>query len=565
MTDRTPNNGMPGDVLLAIFSSLDVCDLVSCRQVCWQFSQVIASDLSLQYRMALAFNGLVEPSASESNMSLGLPERLEGVRKYEAKLERVKFSCTATQLLDHTAGHLRWQPIASTSGSIAHIVTKSTGDHMLSVYLPSSLSNGDIWQSWDIPLDLPGIPVRPECVAVDPLQDLLVVAETVRDIWDLRICLLSLSSGGRASHPSATEPILKYCTPSGSVGMILPQAVTAVRIFAQYVAVVAVGNDEEPEELLVWDWRTGSLSVMTVAPTRSPTLALLDESHLAVSRSWTSDLDVYCVGSWSVVEHCAGSCHEHRLYSRKLCTLSVSGPPFDGAKWTVANIFSEFQAKHHTDAACQSSSSFRAQPSSAAVVFQLTTGAPDHFKKTVVLDSSSLHDVFRDAHQSRPLAKGTTRPALPFAEWGSGSLVLDERAKPGPYLHVADVKPYGSKVVLLSYPPSNATERTGHPAHPRVHVLDIDRWVAKRTRALVGDAEGDLLVQCWEKGTEMDCFVDPLPSGRRLPFAVYKGPTITFPDGHYPVGCIASQSGFSLMFVDLLSNKPAGFQTWTLV
>ncbi len=255
---------------------------------------------------------------------------------------------------------------------------------------------------------------------------------------------------------------------------------------------------------------------------------------------------MYCVGPCSVVEHGSGAWDGVILHSRPLCTLSVSGPPFDDAKWSVANIFSEFPAMHNTaDATCESSS-FRALPSSVAVVFHLITGTPDHRKKTVILDSSSLHGVFMDAHQLRP--PGTASLVLPFPQWGSGGLVFGDRAaKPDPYLHVAQLKPYGSKVAFLSYPASNATERTGQPLRPRVHVLDINRWVAKRSRALADDDKSDSLVQCWEKGTDLDCFVEPLPSGTPPPFVVYNGPTITFPDGHYPVETIATQSGFSLM------------------
>lgn len=131
--------------------------------------------------MTLAFNGLVEPSTS--NMTLDLPGRIAGLQKHETKLHRVNFSCAATRLMDPAAGHVLWQPIASASGSIAHIVSKANGTHILHVYLPSSLSNGDAWCSWDAPLSRPGLPIVPVCVAVDPLQDLLVIAEAVRDSW----------------------------------------------------------------------------------------------------------------------------------------------------------------------------------------------------------------------------------------------------------------------------------------------------------------------------------------------------------------------------------------------
>ena len=196
------------------------------------------------------------------------------------------------------------------------------------------------------------------------------------------------------------------------------------------------------------------------------------------------------------------------------------------------------------DTICQRSS-FRALPRSAAVVFQLTTGAPDHAKRLLVVDSGSLHDIFHATHQS---GLTPTPPVLPFAQWAGRCLVVGEGRKPGPYLHTAHVKPFGSKFALLSYPASESSP-PGEPARPRVHVVDINQWVAKRSRALAGDdgTRDESLIQCWEKGTDLDCFVEPLPSGTRLPFAVYKGPGITFPEGHYPVECIATQSGFSLM------------------
>ncbi|PIL33378.1 hypothetical protein GSI_03998 [Ganoderma sinense ZZ0214-1] len=556
----------PDDILLVIFSILDVRDLLSCRQVCWQFSRIIACDMSLQYKMTLALNGLVEPSPS--NMTLDLPGRLAGLRKHEAKLHRVKFSLITTRLLNSAAGHVHWEQIASTSGSIAHVVTKVNGNHMFRVYLPSSLCNGDCWYNWDAPLYRPGITTPPSrSVAVDPLQDLLVVAEAVRDSWNVHIRLLSLGSGGKQPHPSAAVPILQFRTPSMTAGLILPEVVLSTRIFAQYVAIVVAGN-EEPEELLVWDWRTGSHCLTAKADTVCPHLALLDDSHLALARTWSSDIHVYCVGSCSVPVHGTGPWEGCILHSKPLCTLSLSGPPFHDTKWGVEKIFSDMASKRTSDATCYRTS-FRALPSSAVVVFHLTTGSPDHLKKLLILDSSSLRDVFHAAHQS---LLETPPPALPFAQWGSGCLVLGEGHKPGPYLHTAHVKPFGSKFVLLSYPASSPADgpRTGEPASPRVHVVDINRWVAKRSRALSkcepesDDGSGGSLLQCWETGTDLDPFVEPLPSGSRLPFAVYKGPTITFPNGHWPVETIATQSGFSLMFVDLLNNKPAGFQSWAL-
>ena len=131
--------------------------------------------------MTVAFNGLVEPSTS--NMTLDLPGRIAGIRKHEEKLHRVNFSCARTRLFSPATGHIVWQSIVSASGSIAHAITKANGNNFLQVYLPSALSNGDVWCNWDVPLDRPGLPMLPAFVAVDPLQDLLVVAEEVRDSW----------------------------------------------------------------------------------------------------------------------------------------------------------------------------------------------------------------------------------------------------------------------------------------------------------------------------------------------------------------------------------------------
>ena len=199
-------------------------------------------------------------------------------------------------------------------------------------------------------------------------------------------------------------------------------------------------------------------------------------------------------------------------------------------------MFYGFPTERHLNAACESLS-FRVLPSSAAVVFHLTTGPPDYLKKLAVLNSSSLSDVFRDAHQSRPV-RGTT---LPFAEWAGRCLVLDEGRKPGPYLYAALLKPYGSKLALLSYPASDTAsdKATDEPGCPRVHIVDVNGWVAKQSPSHTvsnpggGCGGGGSLVQCWEKGTDLDYFVTRLPSEQRLPFVVYEGPTATFPTGCY--------------------------------
>ena len=169
----------------------------------------------MQYRMTLAFNGLVEPSTS--NMTLDLSGRITGIRKREEKLHRANFSCARTRLLSPITGHIVWQPIVSASGSIAHAITTANGNNFLQVYLPSALSTGDVWCNWDVPLDRPGLPMRPAFVAIDPLQDLLVVAEEVGDSW--YVC-----KGGRLfcfSHYPSLGTYTYTCDHSVVVGRIL--------------------------------------------------------------------------------------------------------------------------------------------------------------------------------------------------------------------------------------------------------------------------------------------------------------------------------------------------------
>ena len=81
---------------------------------------------------------------------------------------------------------------------------------------------------------------------------------------DVHIHLLSLSSGWRKPHPSAMVPILKYFGPT-KAGVILPQAVLSTKIFARYVLVIVRGDEEDLDEILVWDWRAGSHSLVRAA------------------------------------------------------------------------------------------------------------------------------------------------------------------------------------------------------------------------------------------------------------------------------------------------------------
>ena len=102
---------LPYDVLILIFSSLHAQDVARCTivsgpvgivdrfitchyQVCHSFADVIYSDLSLQYKIELAQNGMVDGESS----TLAVSEKLQRLRQYSSN-----FKCGAFQHEDLTA------------------------------------------------------------------------------------------------------------------------------------------------------------------------------------------------------------------------------------------------------------------------------------------------------------------------------------------------------------------------------------------------------------------------------------------------------------------------------
>ena len=199
---------IPPDVLILILSSLHGQDVARCiavsdpveppetflthsYQVCHAFADVIRSDLSLQYRIELAQNGMVD---GESSTALLVSEKLQRIRQYSSN-----FKSGAFQHEDLTAhpdyvlrqAELGWpRDVIFPEGPSGAVFRKSYQEDSplhISLFVPGSAQAG-------IPSSRSLFSVReavkPEVNAklwaMDDAQDLFVVVEMTRisDRWE---------------------------------------------------------------------------------------------------------------------------------------------------------------------------------------------------------------------------------------------------------------------------------------------------------------------------------------------------------------------------------------------
>ena len=102
MENHLISSDLPTDILIVILSSLHGQDIAKCatvsevisvegslthNQVCHYFADLIHSDLSLQYKIELAQNGMVDGESS----TLPVSERLQRLRQYSSNFKRGAF------------------------------------------------------------------------------------------------------------------------------------------------------------------------------------------------------------------------------------------------------------------------------------------------------------------------------------------------------------------------------------------------------------------------------------------------------------------------------------------
>ncbi|PIL34956.1 hypothetical protein GSI_02743 [Ganoderma sinense ZZ0214-1] len=290
---------LPDDVLILVFSSLYGQDVARCIPVCRRVSDLIHGNLSLQYSLELAINGMVD---GEYN-TLPMSDRLQRLRQYSSDFKSGAFhrqDLTAhSDYLRQDREQIPWprRLIVGPKPSGA-ITTKADGvDSVLylSHFIPGSAQGG-------IPSNRSLFSVRDalrrdlvvEGWAVDDAQDLLVMVEATRTLmppvvdWvpDVYIHLHTLSdlkidSTVLTPHSAAALPSIHLHTFDSAKLSIVGRLQT----FGSYVMleiVAEVGVKQWYNFIDVYNWNTGEIVSRTNLGKLNVSVMPLSERYLLV-------------------------------------------------------------------------------------------------------------------------------------------------------------------------------------------------------------------------------------------------------------------------------------------
>ncbi|KAM5541126.1 hypothetical protein V8D89_005055 [Ganoderma adspersum] len=269
MTDRLNISDLPRDVLFLILWSLHGQDVARCIAVCHYFADLIHSDISLQYRIELAQNGMVDGESS----TLPVSERLQRLRQYSSNFKRGAFHHEdLTAHPDHLLQQFEvgWPRVIiapkALSGAVYKMADQDDSPLYLSLAVPGSAQGG-------IPSSRSLFTVReamiPDLIVTrwtkDDAQDLFVVEMTRTqmppnvnpDVYIRFYSLSSFKTDTAMPHPAAAFPFIRLHT----VGSGEPAGVYGIQIFGQYVIVEICMQMEAIRSYTidVYNWKTGQL------------------------------------------------------------------------------------------------------------------------------------------------------------------------------------------------------------------------------------------------------------------------------------------------------------------
>ena len=208
---------LPADLLILMLSPLHGQDIARCnmvsrsvlpsgsnnltsrKQVCRHFSTLIRSDLSLQYKIELVQNGMIDGQSSTLPMS----ERLQRLREYASRFRNGIFDhedLTAhEEYADSFLNNPNWTflEVSSHENSLSTLYVRGPHDSplrkphrlILSAFTPGSAQAGIQSSRCLLPIDGPHPGPQAEACprwiykwAIDGAQDLLVMAEGEQNI-----------------------------------------------------------------------------------------------------------------------------------------------------------------------------------------------------------------------------------------------------------------------------------------------------------------------------------------------------------------------------------------------
>ncbi|KAI0664563.1 hypothetical protein C8Q70DRAFT_949057 [Cubamyces menziesii] len=266
-------DNLPNELILLFLYLLDAQDLVSHRQVCHRWRELIDTDTALRYTVELWANDMIDGLPS----GIGVEKRLRGLRDYRMRWENRHFLYDSSVEFDRRDA--TWFiETPSTDGSVVYRVH---GDNFLGLVIvspPSALRHVDR-RVWTVPLsDIPGTIIPG--IVTDLEQELVMVTAHPPGSQDITIHFLSLKGAGE-SHPEAVSPVTPQAPPE--LQMPYSLSIRYPQICGQHAAWFFSGMsvDHHSCQIEVWDWKAGEL-IWTHAFENHVVFSFLDPFHIVV-------------------------------------------------------------------------------------------------------------------------------------------------------------------------------------------------------------------------------------------------------------------------------------------
>ncbi|KAG0692397.1 hypothetical protein DFH29DRAFT_969586 [Suillus ampliporus] len=246
-----PDCPLPNWLMLIIFDHIDTPSLLSCKQVCRLFNELISAEARFIYKIELLAEGLQDCS----NSSLPV-DRLALLRKYQAGWKTLSFTqLQSTPYSSHpflsgpsTEGYRWW----FNGGVLFQAVFRENALAFSCIQMPSTI-RGIPEKRWD--LDITCLTSTAQDWVHDPSQGLLVLVELV----PTRGCIvhaLDLTTGHR--HPLACSQQLVH----DPLGQTVRYSVST-HIFGHRIGVLLRDKSSRRLDLLIWDWTTGARELVS--------------------------------------------------------------------------------------------------------------------------------------------------------------------------------------------------------------------------------------------------------------------------------------------------------------
>ncbi|TCD69894.1 Amino-acid acetyltransferase, mitochondrial [Steccherinum ochraceum] len=248
---------LPTELILQSLNALDFPSVLRCRQLNSAFKDLIDNDAALQYKIELAVDGMEDGPPS----ALLPAERLQLLRKHRAAWKAMRH--TSTHNIPMSGGGV-WELYG---GVLAQGINPRG---LAFTQLPSRL-RGIPEKNWT--LEDVGFKIRD--FGMNPGEDLLVlIVKPPQDSTEYTIHLRSMTTGKPHPHaPKLAE--LKHIASARNYSF-------AIQTSGDYLGILFESADENDNELVVWNWKSGVVEMVLNVNTQSPFLFLSDR-HVLVA------------------------------------------------------------------------------------------------------------------------------------------------------------------------------------------------------------------------------------------------------------------------------------------